>query len=94
MAPAPAAPQSPPRVSRPSGGPHLLRAAKQQWRSIGPLLRDTALYLDAGAAEAVAAGVGVSYLLGVSLAVTHSQRSQRPELLIDYTLFCTFSEKT
>ena len=50
---------SPPR---PTGGPNLLRSAKQQWKSVGLLLNGAAVYLDDGAAEAVGASVGVAFL--------------------------------
>lgn len=50
--------------SSPAGVPHLLKAAKQQWRTARPVLNGAAVYLDAGAAEAVAAGVGLTFLLG------------------------------
>ena len=51
----------------PAGAPHLLKAARLQWLSAGPALDGAAVYLDAGAAEAVAAGVGLPFLLGAPL---------------------------
>jgi hypothetical protein len=51
----------------PAGAPHLLKAAKKQWRTVGRVLDGAAVYLDAGAAEAVAAGVGLPFLLGALL---------------------------
>ena len=59
---------SPPR---PAGGPNLLRSAKQQWRSVGLLLNDAAVYLDDGAAEAVSASVGVAFLQSVLATQIH-----------------------
>lgn len=51
-------------ISPPAAAPHLLKAAKQQWRTLGPVLSGAAVYLDTGAAQAVAAGVGLPFLLG------------------------------
>ena len=40
----------------------MFRSAKQQWKSVGPLLSGSIVYLDAGGAEAVGASVGVAFL--------------------------------